>query len=254
MAKYLDETGLSHFWDKIKDYVDGVISSVGAITGVKGDAETTYRTGNVNLTCANIGAAEDDHEHSAADITSGTLADARLPTKGSAGTAGTSSATSGATLAVPYVTTDAYGRVTGKGTHTHTINSLAASAVTGLGTIVDKDILTGVSCAASAYTAMGSISLAAGKWIITGCIQYPANTGMRYICISTNSGTTAPSAAESRTCAEYVYMSTSAICRLSTTRIVSISSATTYYLKAYQTNSGSSALSATGSLHAIRIA
>ena len=115
MAKYLDETGLSHFWDKIKDYVDGVISSVGAITGVKGNAETTYRTGNVNLTCANIGAAEDDHEHSASDITSGTLADARLPTKGSAGTAGTSSATSGATLAVPYITTDAYGLVTAKG-------------------------------------------------------------------------------------------------------------------------------------------
>lgn len=60
----------------------------------------------------------------------GTIADANLPTKGSAGTAGTSSATSGATLAVPYVTTDAYGRVTAKGTHTHTIGSLAASAVT----------------------------------------------------------------------------------------------------------------------------
>lgn len=57
------------------------------------------------------------------------LADSNLPTKGSAGTAGTSSATSGATLAVPYVTTDAYGRVTAKGTHTHTIGSLAASAV-----------------------------------------------------------------------------------------------------------------------------
>lgn len=61
---------------------------------------------------------------------SGTIADANLPTKGSAGTAGTSSATSGATLAVPYITTDAYGRVTAKGTHTHTIGSLAASAVT----------------------------------------------------------------------------------------------------------------------------
>lgn len=60
----------------------------------------------------------------------GTIADANLPTKGSAGTAGTSSATSGATLAVPYITTDAYGRVIAKGTHTHTIGSLAASAVT----------------------------------------------------------------------------------------------------------------------------
>jgi hypothetical protein len=60
----------------------------------------------------------------------GTIADSNLPTKDSAGTAGTSDATSGATLAVPYITTDAYGRVTAKGTHTHTIGSLAAGAVT----------------------------------------------------------------------------------------------------------------------------
>ena len=40
---------------------------------------------------------------------------------GSAGTAGTSSATNGLTLAVPYVTTNAQGHVTGKGTHTHTV-------------------------------------------------------------------------------------------------------------------------------------
>jgi len=39
-----------------------------------------------------------------------------------AGTAGTSSATSGSTLAVPYVTYDAQGHITGSGTHTHTIN------------------------------------------------------------------------------------------------------------------------------------
>ena len=265
MGKYLDSTGLSHLITKIKDYIDNVIQSVGAITGVKGDAEATYRVGNVNLTAANIGAAASSHTHAASDvasgtldiariptgtgasqvalgnhthdasditsgtldlsriptgtgasqvalgshthdsymgaasdgtyyglatpagatnvyirgpqtgfipyqsggsgylgtsswpwnyiygkniyqngtkvsveghshgtgdITSGTLADARLPTKGSAGTAGTSSATSGATLAVPYVTTDAYGRVTAKGTHTHTIGSLNASAIT----------------------------------------------------------------------------------------------------------------------------
>ena len=47
-----------------------------------------------------------------------------------AGTAGTSSATSGATLAVPYVTYDAQGHVTASGTHTHTIGSLNTSALT----------------------------------------------------------------------------------------------------------------------------
>ena len=55
-----------------------------------------------------------------------------------AGTAGTSSATSGSTLAVPYVTYDAQGHVTGSGTHTHTVSgfltsssSLDASKLTG---------------------------------------------------------------------------------------------------------------------------
>ena len=55
-----------------------------------------------------------------------------------AGTAGTSSATSGATLAVPYVTYNAQGHITAAGTHTHTItgfltssSSLDASKLTG---------------------------------------------------------------------------------------------------------------------------
>lgn len=46
-----------------------------------------------------------------------------------AGTAGTSSATSGTnTLAVPYVTYDAQGHVTASGTHTHTIGNASTSA------------------------------------------------------------------------------------------------------------------------------
>lgn len=46
-----------------------------------------------------------------------------------AATAGTSSATSGATAAIPYVTYDAQGHITASGTHTHTINNLAASTI-----------------------------------------------------------------------------------------------------------------------------
>lgn len=45
-----------------------------------------------------------------------------------AGTAGGSSATSGATLAVPYVTYNATGHITAAGTHTHTISGFAASS------------------------------------------------------------------------------------------------------------------------------
>lgn len=49
------------------------------ITGVKGSAETTYRTGNVSLSAANVGAAEVSHTHAASDIVSGTLDTARIP-------------------------------------------------------------------------------------------------------------------------------------------------------------------------------
>lgn len=40
------------------------------ITGVKGNAESTYRTGNVNITPANIGAAASSHTHSYIPTTS----------------------------------------------------------------------------------------------------------------------------------------------------------------------------------------
>ena len=42
---------------------DGTWQVAGEVTGVKGNAEGSYRTGNVNLTCANIGAAEINHNH-----------------------------------------------------------------------------------------------------------------------------------------------------------------------------------------------
>ena len=44
-----------------------------------------------------------------------------------AGTVGTSSATSGSTLAVPYINYDSEGHITGKGTHTHTVTGFLTS-------------------------------------------------------------------------------------------------------------------------------
>jgi len=41
----------------------GKIGNTDAVTGVKGNAETEYRLGNINLTAANIGAAEMNHKH-----------------------------------------------------------------------------------------------------------------------------------------------------------------------------------------------
>lgn len=52
------------------DKTSGYITNAG-VTGVKGNAETAYRTGNVNLTAANIGAAPTSHTHSANDLNGG---------------------------------------------------------------------------------------------------------------------------------------------------------------------------------------
>lgn len=52
---------------------DGTWAVAGAVTGVKGNAEATYRTGNVNLTPANIGAAAASHTHNYLPLTGGTL-------------------------------------------------------------------------------------------------------------------------------------------------------------------------------------
>ena len=40
----------------VQDAIDEIVSSGVGVTGVKGNAESTYRTGQVNLTPANIGA------------------------------------------------------------------------------------------------------------------------------------------------------------------------------------------------------
>ena len=53
---------------------DGTWATVQAgVTGVKGNAESTYRTGNVNLTPANIGAAAASHTHDYLPLGGGTL-------------------------------------------------------------------------------------------------------------------------------------------------------------------------------------
>ena len=53
---------------------DGTWATVNAgVTGVKGNAESSYRTGNVNLTPANIGAATASHTHNYLPLTGGTL-------------------------------------------------------------------------------------------------------------------------------------------------------------------------------------
>lgn len=74
--------GEKEFWmDTYGDFESSVVGkfigentlSTYGVTGVKGNAESSYRKGNVNITPANIGAAESSHTHSASNITAGTL-------------------------------------------------------------------------------------------------------------------------------------------------------------------------------------
>lgn len=63
-------TTMSTFQDNIEE----AINEAGKITGVKGNAETSYRTGNVNLTAANVGASPVGHSHNNyLPLTGGTL-------------------------------------------------------------------------------------------------------------------------------------------------------------------------------------
>ncbi len=82
-----------------------------------------------------------------------------------AGTAGTSSATSGSTLDVPYVTYDAQGHVTSSGTHTHTVSGFLTSHQT-----IKQDGVTGATatrfgtCSTAAATAAKTVSITSGTF------------------------------------------------------------------------------------------
>lgn len=61
------------------DYTDQQVAAIDVgVTGVKGNSETAYRTGQVNLTAANVGAAASSHAHG--NITSGGDITATAPT------------------------------------------------------------------------------------------------------------------------------------------------------------------------------
>lgn len=58
-----------------KSKLNGIASGaqVNSVTGVKGSAEGSYRTGNINLTAANVGAAAASHSHSYLPLSGGTI-------------------------------------------------------------------------------------------------------------------------------------------------------------------------------------
>ena len=131
-------------------------------------------------------------------------------------------------------------------------NSANMLAWLGIGTVVEDDVSSNVSCANNAYTSLGSITLTAGTWVISAHIYFVSSSGgVRTVVVSTASGSTSPRDAEVRTATSIPGGASNQNIRASTTRIVTITANTTYYLKAYQ--SSGAALNATGNIKAVRV-
>ena len=122
------------------------------ITGVKGNAETSYRIGNVNLTPANIGAAPTTHNHTKSQITDmpTTLPNpASLKVQLNGGTAeGTNQFTyTGSAAKSVNITPGGIGAATSG--HGH---SAATSSAAGYMSAADKAKLDGIASGANKYT------------------------------------------------------------------------------------------------------
>ena len=70
MAKYLDQSGLSYFWGKLKALLAGYVPTTRKVND-------KALSSDISLTYSDVGAAASSHEHAASDITSGTLSAAR---------------------------------------------------------------------------------------------------------------------------------------------------------------------------------
>jgi hypothetical protein len=95
-----------------------------------------------------------------------------------AGTAGTSSATSGSTVSVPYVTVNKQGLVTSYGTHTHTISGFLTSSST-----LDATKLSGTVPVASiptASTTIGGVKTTSSVSSSSGYTACPIISGVVY--------------------------------------------------------------------------
>ena len=202
--------GLMSAADKKK--LDGIASGAGAgVTGVKGSAESAYRTGQVNLTAANVGAAASSHTHSdyaAASHTHSNYA-ASSHTHNYAG----SSSAGGAANSAVKATQDSAGQqinttyikglsVSGKvitytkgdgktGTittqDTNTTYSAATQSAAGLMSAADKTKLDGVASGANKYTlptasgsTLGGVKTTSTVTSTSGLTACPIISGVPY--------------------------------------------------------------------------
>lgn len=172
MSKFLDNNGLLYFWNKLKALLDNKVDTVSgkglsendftdayktkldgiaagaqvnAVTGVKGSSESSYRTGNINITAANIGLGNVTNNKQVKGLSSGTTS-GHVVTWGADG----------------YTVTDS-GFTIGKSVpadaeFTDTTYSAATQSAAGLMSAADKTKLDGVETGANKTTVDSSLS------------------------------------------------------------------------------------------------
>lgn len=172
MSKFLDNNGLLYFWNKLKALLDNKVDTVSgkglsendftdayktkldgiaagaqvnAVTGVKGSSESSYRTGNINITAANIGLGNVTNNKQVKGLSSGTTS-GHVVTWGADG----------------YTVTDS-GFTIGKSVpadaeFTDTTYSAATQSAAGLMSAADKTKLDGVETGANKTTVDASLS------------------------------------------------------------------------------------------------
>lgn len=128
--KYLDDTGLSHLWSKLKDYFQVKLVSGTNIKTINNNS--LLGSGNISISGGSAYSAG-----TGLSLSSNTFNHSNSV---KAGTIGTSSATSGSTLAVPYATYDSEGHITAKGTHTHTVTGFVPTSRTVNGKALSANI------------------------------------------------------------------------------------------------------------------
>lgn len=118
-----------------------------------------------------------------------------------------------------------------------------------IGTVIERNLASAVSLPNNTSKAILSQSIPAGTWVITCRVRFPSNaTGRRVANLSQTSGDGSQVAV--------LTAINGAVTTLTFTEIVSVSSATTYYLNAYQNSGGALSMpaGAFNQIRAVRIA
>lgn len=121
------------------------------------------------------------------------------------------------------------------------------SAFDFIGDVRTAENSSAVSIASSTGTAVTSLTLTKGVWVIIGKCRFPANTtGIRRLNISTTSGAASIQVSANAT--------TSSSTDIQVVRILNLTSNATYYLNAWQDSGGAlSCPAGQGTLDAVRI-